>query len=93
MFANFLLLSQENVLLTGRDWLSSSFQAIVHDAVDHKLLVLYDSFVSHDPDPDCMNTFDCFQSHISFERVSFSKWSVSLEKKSVYCSKIARGTC
>ena len=47
-------LSQENVLLSKRDGLSSRPQAIVYNAVDHQLLV---SNVSN----DSRNTVDCFK--------------------------------
>ena len=47
-------LSQENVLLSKRDGLSSCPQAIVYDAVDHQLLVSYFS-------DDSRNTVDCFK--------------------------------
>ena len=44
-------LSQENVLLSKRDGLSRKPQATVYNAVDHQLLVSYDS----------RNTVDCFK--------------------------------
>ena len=47
-------LSQEKVLLSKRDRLSGLPQAIVYDAVDHQLLVSYDS-------DDSRNTVDCFK--------------------------------
>ena len=47
-------LSQENILLSKRDGLSGHPQAIVFDAVDHQLLVSYDSV-------DSRNTVDCFR--------------------------------
>ena len=47
-------LSQENVLLSKRDGLSSRPQTIVYNAVDHQLLVSYDS-------DDSRNTVDCFK--------------------------------
>ena len=48
-------LSQENVLLSKRDGLSSSPLAIVYDAVDHQLLV---SNLSSDSN---RKTVDCFK--------------------------------
>ena len=47
-------LSQENVLLSKRDGLSSRPKAIVYNAVDHQLLVSYVS-------DDSRNTVDCFK--------------------------------
>ena len=47
-------LSQENVLLSKRDGLSSRPKAIVYNAVDHQLLVSYYS-------SDSRNTVDCFK--------------------------------
>ena len=47
-------LSQENVLLSERDGLSSCPRAIVYDAVDHQLLV--SNIVEHS-----RNTDDCFK--------------------------------
>ena len=47
-------LSQENVLLSKRDGLISRPKAIVYNAVDHQLLVSYDS-------SDSRNTVDCFK--------------------------------
>ena len=47
-------LSQENVILSKRDGLNRGPQAIVYNAVDHQLLVSYDS-------DDSRNTVDCFK--------------------------------
>ena len=47
-------LSQEKVLLSKRDGLSSRPQAIVYNAVDHQLFVSYDSGESR-------NTVGCFK--------------------------------
>ena len=47
-------LSQEKVLLSKRDGLSRGARAIVYNAVDHQLLVSYDS-------SDSRNTVDCFK--------------------------------
>ena len=47
-------LSQENILLSKRDGLSSRPRAIVYNSVDHQLLVSSTSFHSR-------NTVDCFK--------------------------------
>ena len=47
-------LSQEKVLLSERDGLSSCLRAIIYDAVDHQLLVSNCS-------RDSRNTVDCFK--------------------------------
>ena len=47
-------LSQENVILSKRDGMSRELQAIVYNAVDHRLFVSNCSV-------DSRNTVDCFK--------------------------------